>query len=241
MRRAIPILSALCLLAGAALAVIVDRIVVTVGTQAITSSELELTVRLTAFLNQAPIDFSTENRRKTVERLIEQRIVLKELDFSRFPRPSMEEVEPRLRTIINLLFADDEAAYRAALEKYGITEDDLKRYLPWQSTFFGFIDFRFRPGIQVTDAEIEEYFKSRILPLAQKANPGKTIALDEYHDRIERILMARREEVEMQGWLAETRKRTKIDYRDEELKPQPAEGAPKPAQGAAKPEEGTPK
>ena len=72
--------------------------------------------------------------------------------------------------------------------------------------------------------EIEEYFKSRILPLAQKANPGTKITLEEYHDRIERILMARREEVEMQGWLAETRKRTKIDYRDEELKPQPADG-----------------
>jgi hypothetical protein len=227
MRRAIPIVAALCFLAGAACAVIVDRIVVTIGTQAITASELELTIRLTAFLNQVPADFTAANRRKTVERLIEQRVVLKELDFSRFPRPSMQEVEPRLRTIIDLLFGDDQTAYRAALEKYGITEDDLKRYLLWQSTFFGFIDFRFRPGIQVTDTEIEEYFKSRILPLAQKANPGTTITLDEYHDRIERILMARREEVEMQGWLAETRKRTKIEYRDEELKPQPAEGAPK--------------
>jgi peptidyl-prolyl cis-trans isomerase SurA len=205
--------------------VIVDRIVVTVGTQAITSSELELTIRLTAFLNQAPLDFSIENRRKTVERLIEQRMVLKELDFSRFPRPAMKEVDPRLSSMINLLFGGDQQAYRAALAKYGISEDDVKRYLLWQTTFFGFIDFRFRPGIQVTDADIEEYFKSTILPLAQKANPGKTITLDEYHDRIDRILMARREEVEMQGWLAETRKRTKIEYRDEELKPLPVEGA----------------
>jgi hypothetical protein len=31
--------------------------------------------------------------RKTVERMIEQKLVLKELDFSRYPRPSMEEVE----------------------------------------------------------------------------------------------------------------------------------------------------
>ena len=224
MRRAISILPALGLLAAAALAVIVDRIVVTVGTQAITASELELTIRLTAFLNQTPVDFSAANRRKTVERLIEQRIVLKELDFSRFARPSMQDVEPRLKSIINLLFGGKQDGYRAALEKYGVTEDDLKRYLLWQMTFFGFIDFRFRPGIQVTEAEIEEYFKSRILPLAQKANPGTKITLEEYHDRIERILMARREEVEMQGWLAETRKRTKIDYRDEELKPQPADG-----------------
>jgi len=226
MRRAI-FISAVYLLAGAAFGVIVDRIAVTVGTQAITSSELDLTIRLTAFLNQGPLDFSAANRRKTVERLIEQRIVLKESDFSKFTKPSMKDVEPRLSSIVKLLFADNQAAYRAALEKYQITEDDLKRYLLWQMTFFRFIDFRFRPGIQVSESDIQDYFKSTILPLAQKANPGKTISIDEYHDRIERILMARREEVEMQDWLADTRKRTKIEYRDEELKPQPVEAAPK--------------
>jgi peptidyl-prolyl cis-trans isomerase SurA len=226
MRRAI-FISAVYLLAGAAFGVIVDRIAVTVGTQAITSSELDLTIRLTAFLNQGPVDFSTANRRKTVERLIEQRVVLKELDFSKFTKPSMKEVEPRLSGILKLLFADNQAAYRAALEKHQITEDDLKRYLLWQMTFFRFIDFRFRPGIQVSESDIQDYFKSTILPLAQKANPGKAISIDEYHDRIERILMARREEVEMQGWLADTRKHTKIEYRDEELKPPPVEAAPK--------------
>ena len=210
-----------CLLLSAlpAFAVIVDRIIVTVGTQVLTESELELTVRLTAFLNQSPPDFSVENRRKTVERMIEQKLVLKELDFSRYPRPSIEEVTPRLASIVKLLLGGDEAKYRAALEKYEITEDDLKRYLLWQMTFFRFIDFRFRPGIQVTEEEIAEYFKSTIEPLAQKANPGQSVKLEEYHDRIERILMGRREEVEMQGWLADTRKRSKIEYRDEELKP----------------------
>jgi peptidyl-prolyl cis-trans isomerase SurA len=226
MRRAI-FISAVYLLAGAAFGVIVDRIAVTVGTQAITSSELDLTIRLTAFLNQGPLDFSAANRRKTVERLIEQRIVLKESNFSKFTKPSMKDVEPRLSSIVKLLFADNQAAYRAALEKHQITEDDLKRYLLWQMTFFRFIDFRFRPGIQVSESDIQDYFKSTILPLAQKANPGKTISIDEYHDRIERILMARREEVEMQGWLADTRKHTNIEYRDEELKPPPVEAAPK--------------
>jgi hypothetical protein len=207
------------LIASVAMAVIVDRIVVTVGTQVITESELELTIRLTSFLNLTPADFSVENRRKTVERIIEQKLVMKELDFSRYPRPSADEVEPRLRSIIELLFGGDDAKYRAALAEYKISEEDLKRYLLWQMTFFRFIDFRFRPGIQVTDEEITDYFKTIIEPLAKKANPDKTVTLEEYHDRIERILMGRREEVEMQGWLGDTRKRTKVEYRDEELKP----------------------
>ena len=184
------------------LAAIIDRIVVAIGKQVITETELELTIRITAFLNQEPVDFSVENRRKTVERLIEQKIVLQELELSRFPRPTEEEVEQRRRNMVSLRFGEDGAAYQAALQKFGLTEADFKRYLLWQMTFFSFIDFRFRPSVQVTEADIEDYFNTRILPLAQKANPGKTISIGEYRERIERILMARRGEQEMQGWLA---------------------------------------
>ena len=208
------------LAAGCCLGAIIDRIVVAVGKQVITETELELTIRITAFLNQDKIDFSVENRRKTVERLIEQKIVLQELEFTRFPRPTAEEVEERRHNIVALRFGENAAAYREALEKYGITEDDFRRYLQWQMTFFSFIDFRFRPSVQVTEQEIAEYFKSRIQPLAAKANPAKPPTLDEYRDRIERILMARREEVEMQSWLADARKRTAIEYRDETLRPE---------------------
>ena len=223
-RLAILLLPCLCQ------AVIIDRIVVAVGKQVITETELELTVRLTAFLNQQPADLSAESRRKTVERLIEQKIVLQELEFTRFPRPSAEEVEERRHNIVSLRFGEDAAAYRAALEKYGVSEQDFRRYLQWQMTFFSFIDFRFRPSVQITDAEIEDYFKTRILPLAQKANPGKTITLEEYRERIERILMARRSEVEMQTWLADARKRTTVEYRDQTLRPvpsAPAQAAPR--------------
>ena len=45
-------------------AAIIDRIVVAIGKQVITETELELTIRITAFLNQVPSDFSVENRRK---------------------------------------------------------------------------------------------------------------------------------------------------------------------------------
>ena len=130
--------------------------------------------------------------------------------------------------MVSLRFGEDAAAYQAALEKFGLTEDDLKRYLLWQITFFSFIDFRFRPGVQVTEADLEDYFKSSILPLAQKANPGKTISLNEYRDRIERILMAGAGRQEMQGWLADARKHTTIEYRDESLKPPPPAAEAKP-------------
>jgi peptidyl-prolyl cis-trans isomerase SurA len=225
MRRATRIPAVLLLAAGLCFAVIIDRILVTVGNQVITESELELGVRMTAFMNQEPIDFSIENRRHAVERLIEQKLVMKELEFSKFPAPTIDEVAPRLDNVVKRLFEDNQAAYRAALEKYGITEEQLRRYLHWQMTFFRFVDFRFRPGIQVSEADIEDYFKTKVLPLAQRANPGKTISIDDYRDRIERILAAQREDTELQAWLKDTRGRTKIEYRDETLRTEPQKAA----------------
>ena len=46
----------------------------------------------------------------------------------------------------------------------------------------------------------------------------------EFFQALNAILMARREEVEMQSWLADARQRTAVEYRDETLKP---EAAPK--------------
>jgi hypothetical protein len=224
MGHATQIRLAAVLLPWLALATIIDRIVIAIGTQVITESELELNIRLTAFMNQDPLEFGPERRRAIAEKLIEQKLVLKELDFSKFPRPSIDEAQPRLLALTKRLFGDDPAAAQAALQKYGITEDDLKQYLLWQITFFRFLDFRFRPGIQVSETDIQDYFQSKILPLAQKANPGKSISLDEYHDRIERVLAAQREDGELQVWLKDTRARAKVEYRDETLKPPPPAG-----------------
>ena len=199
---------------------VLDRILIVVGTQVITGSELDLTVRLTAFLNLRTVDVSPEVRRATAQRLIEKKMILKELDFSKFPRPSMSEVDPLIESFIKARFNDDRAAYLAALQKYDITEDEFKDYRLWLLTFFRFLDFRFRPGIQVGDQDIEDYFNTKIKALAQQANPGKPATVDEYRDRIERILLAQREDQQLEIWLKDQRARTTIEYRDDSLKPE---------------------
>ena len=202
---------------------VIDRIAIVVGTQVITESELDLTIRLTALMNQKPAEFSAEVRRSTAQRLIAKKLIQKELDFSKFPRPAMAEVAPLEESFIKARYQGDRAGFLAALKEYGIAEDEFKDYRLWLLTFFRFLDFRFRPGIQVSDADVEEYFKTKILPLAQKANPGKPATVEEYHDRIERILLAQREDQQLEVWLAEQRKRTTIEYRDESLKPEAAQ------------------
>src|SRR5256885_916748 len=87
------------LLLCACRAEIIDRVAVVVGNRVITESEILREVRLTAFLNGAPLDFSAASKRKTAERLVEQRLIHIENEASLYPLPTAESVEQALKEI----------------------------------------------------------------------------------------------------------------------------------------------
>jgi peptidyl-prolyl cis-trans isomerase SurA len=191
---------------------IIDRIAVSVGNRAITQSEIERHARLTAFLNGEQPDVSPEGRRRTAERLVDQKLVARELDAARYPAPREEEAAPMLAELRKGY--GDEAAWRAALASAGITEEELRAHLLWQVRFLRFIDMRFRPGVQVTEEEVREYFEKTIRPLAAQANPGNAPSLDEYRDEIEAKLAGERVDQDLERWLQAARRRTPIAFRE---------------------------
>jgi len=65
---------------GSVTAEIIDRIVVSVGNQVVTASEIRREIQMTAFLNGTQVDFGADSRHKATERLIEQKLVRKEMD-----------------------------------------------------------------------------------------------------------------------------------------------------------------
>ena len=193
---------------------ILDRIAVSVGNRVITASDLEREIRVTAFLNGVKPDLSPAGRRAAAERMVEQKLIRNELENSRYPVPAMSEVEPELEQFKKKFFPDD-AAYRRALADAGITEDDLKAELLWQRTLLLFIDIRFRPGAQVTDQEIQDYFDKTVAPAARAAHPGETPTLEKYRDEIERKLTGERVDQETDRWLEQVRRRTQVVYHPE--------------------------
>ena len=134
------------LLAGAAMAVVVDRIAVTVDTDAITESEVIEDIRITDFLNGAPLDFSSAARRASAERLVDQALIRREMTIGRYPQPQKSEAEQMLVNFKKSHFTND-AEFQAALKKYGITADQLRSHLLWELSALRFTDVRFQPGI----------------------------------------------------------------------------------------------
>jgi len=198
----------------AARAEIIDRIAVTIDNLVITESEVVREIRLTALLNGDELDLSPDARRKAADRLVEQKLIRKEIELGRYVEPAPAEVEPLLQQIRAQRFQTPQQ-YTDALKKYGITEQDLKAHLLWQTTLIRFIDVRFRPGIQISDDEIRQYSAKQRPAVANQAGPDGTVDLDGVREKIEQALISERIDKQMDEWLQETKKRAKIEFRAE--------------------------
>jgi hypothetical protein len=153
MRRILLISS---LMLGCVTAEIIDRIVVSVGNQVVTASEVRRELQMTAFLNGVEPDFSADSRRKATERLIEQKLIRKEMEVGSYPGPLAAETEPLLQQVREQRVKSNDE-YLQALAKYGISEPDLKAQLLWQLTVLRFVDFRFRvPGDTAGQAQANQ-------------------------------------------------------------------------------------
>jgi hypothetical protein len=204
---------ALLLIAAISSAEVIDRIAVSVADRVITTSDIEREIRLAAFQDGVAPVFTPASRRAAAERLVQQRLILREIENSRYPAPSPADVEPKLAEFIAQHFPSGEQ-YRAALQAAGITEQDFKDFLLWQQTLLVFVDIRFRPGIQVSDAEIQDYFEKTVAPLARQAT-GKEPKLDDYRAEIEQHLAGEKVNAEMDRWLTSARRRAEIRFHDE--------------------------
>jgi hypothetical protein len=193
---------------------VIDRIAVAVGNRVITTSDIEREIRVTAFLNGQSPDLSQAGKRGAAERMVEQRLVRHELETSRYPVPQPAEIEPVLAAFRRRYYPAD-ADYQRALGQCRIGEQDVRDALLWQRTLLQFVDVRFRPAVQITGEDIQNYFDTMLVPRFRKEQPGKTVLLDDYRDQIEDILAGQREDREMDTWLREARRQTPIVYHDE--------------------------
>jgi len=174
-------------LAAAAQTGVIDRVAVVVGNQVITESEVLLEVRLAAFLNGQPLDLSAAPRRAAAERLVDQQLIRNEMQVGGYAMPAESEGDAVLRSFRQANHPNI-PAFRAVLEKYGLTEDEVKRHLLWQAAALRFTDQRFRAAVAP--------------PASQSAD--RSTDADSAKDTVED---------EMDVWLKQARTSTRIQFK----------------------------
>jgi hypothetical protein len=136
------------------------------------------------------------------------------MELSRYPQPDPLEAGPLLAQLRASHYKSD-SEFQKALKNYGVTEQHLRDALLWELALVRFIEVRFRPAIQVTNQELEEYFEKTVRPAAAAAHPGQEVTLDDYLNRIEEKLAGQRADQEVENWLKDARKRTEIEVHQE--------------------------
>ncbi len=196
-------------------AVVLDRVALVVADNVIKASDIERDIRVTDFLNGDALDFSPAARKQAANRLIDQTLIRREVTVARYPDASADDVAKLLAQVKEERFGTD-AAYRAGLEKYGITEAELRRRLSWQLTVLNFVDARFRPGVMVSSEEIQQYFETHRAEF-QKAGTEKQVTLAGVRDQIEQKLASARVDRDLFSWLDQARKEANIRYHEAAL------------------------
>lgn len=192
---------------------VIDRVAAAVGWNVITTSEIVEEIRVTAFLNGEKPEFSADSKRAAAARLVEQTLIAREMAAGQFPAPEPAEVDRTLDEVKKQRFAS-EAEYRRSLVEYGLQEEDLRRHLLKQLATLRFVDLRFRPAVQVLEADIWEYYRYKLVP-QWKDKAGKPPSFEEARSNVEEILKQQRVNQTLDNWIKEMRTRIRIEYQEE--------------------------
>lgn len=213
--RGFPVLACWLAVVPWACAEIIDRIAATIGNRVITESMLVEQIRLSALYDGKEPDFSPASKRRAAETLIQQTLLVQEMDDTRYPEPAMKDVIDELKKDVAPLYAG-ETGFPGALRARRVTEEELQRFVQRMMRSLSFIDLRFRRGQTVTTEEIRQYYDGEFRQTWMKSNPDKQIpALEDVSEQIEEVIVGRKTDRALEEWVAQSRQRAEIRFRDE--------------------------
>jgi peptidyl-prolyl cis-trans isomerase SurA len=199
-------MAAALLAAALAPAQTLDRVVASVGNNAITASEVETEFRVELLLDGKSVegadpDAATLNRVR--DRMIDRVLLDEEARASDIkvavdsPRVTqrLEEVRKKFPNL---------AAYQSSLKALQMTEAGLCQDLAGQQAILELIDQRLRPDASVEPTEIEAYYRSTLAPeLGRQGQQPPPLA--DVADRIREILVQQKISVLLEDWLKRLR------------------------------------
>lgn len=182
--------------------VVVDRIAALVGRTVITDSMVRRALRAQAMMAREPLAETPENWEKTRSRLIEQALIRTEISVSRYPQAQPDEVRAALDQVRTQFGGP--APFVNVLNSYMLDQKDLAEILGWQITFGRFLAYRFRPAVQINDADLRKFYETW-------KPPGPKPAFEESRERLESEYIIAESDKLLDRWLRESRLRTRIE------------------------------
>jgi parvulin-like peptidyl-prolyl isomerase len=182
---------------------VVDRIVARIEGDIILLSQVR---ELGAF--QQLVEGKAESDDGLLAELIEQWIVQTEATESRFPQPAKSEVDRELARLAAQFTSDED--YKTKLSELGLSATEVRQLLARQIYIERYIDYKFRPSVQIKSEDVQNYYQNELLPELAKKNEAAPRRTD-VEGQILELLTQRAITDLATKWLDDTKSRLKIE------------------------------
>jgi hypothetical protein len=187
----------------------IDRIVARVEGDIILLSEVR---ELAAY--QQLVDGHSQSQDELIAALIEQWVVRSEAQEARFPSSPAADVDAESNRI-QRTFASAQA-FRERMSAVGLTLPGLRRIVEQQLYLERYLDYKFRPAVQIDDDAIAKYYQDELTPALR--DRGQTPPpLDDVRNRIREVLIQRGINERANSWFEEAKSGLQV-----EITPAPA-------------------
>ncbi len=190
---------------------VIDRIVATVNGHIILQSDWDEALCYESLLNGKAISqFSNEDRRAVLDRLIDQELLGEQMKSAYFQHATEAEATAR---VADARKAYPEAAtaegWQSVLNRFGLSEKDLISHVQQQIDLMRLVDARLRPAVQIDSKTIEAYYREKFVPQLKQSGAGDAPPAD-VAAQIRELLTEEKVNELMVSWLQSLRSESKV-------------------------------
>ena len=190
---------------------VVDRIVATVNRHVILQSDWDEALRYEALLNgRALSQFTDEDRRAVLDRLIDQELLSEQMKSAYFQHASESEAAARVdQARKQYPEAATDAGWQSLLTGFRLTEKDLIAHVQQQMDLMRLVDAHLRPTVQIDSKSIEAYYREKFVPQLKQSGAGE-VPLADVSARIRELLTQQKVSELLVSWLQTLRSENKV-------------------------------
>jgi hypothetical protein len=189
-------------LSAPARADVIDRILATVGGALILQSDAVAAARL-GFVE---LPAQGDRLQFTLDRLIERRLMLIEVDRYAPPEPPRPLLDERMQQIDQRIGSGERLD--AILRETGYTVEQLRLYVRDDLRIEGYVQQRFGTAYRPTDEEVVAHYRSHE---GEFTKDGKVLPFEAVRDLARSSLVAERQTAAVREWMAGLRRRTEVN------------------------------
>ena len=190
---------------------VIDRIVATVNGHIILQSDWDEALCYEALMNGRALNqFTEDNRRAVLDRLIDQELLGEQMKSASFQHASASEAASRIAEARKQYpeAASDEG-WRAVLGKFELSEKDMLAHVQQQIDLMRLVDAHLRPAVQIDSKSIESYYREKFVPQLKESGAGD-VPLADVSAKIRELLTQEKVNELMISWLQSLRSESKV-------------------------------